>query len=335
VTYLEPARLDDPPDPPLGITVFGCEPDEADLFHRLAPGCGVEISTTPEPLSEAAAVPLAPARCVSVGHRSGVTGRELEALKAAGVDYLSTRSIGLDHIDVDAATELGITVENVTYSPDGVADFTMMLILMATRNTEVLVSPPDVRSVDPCRGRGRDLRDLTVGVVGVGNIGRAVIRRLQGFGCQVLGCDTGTTAGSAAVVPLDHLLQQSDIVPPHLPLTPETRHVIGGVQIASMRDGAILVNTARGALVDTDALLPALQSGHLRFAALDVVEGEEHLEHDGSASSRETRECLLELQQLPNVILTPHIAYRTERTLRELVERTLVNCVDFERSRAR
>ena len=189
----------------------------------------------------------------------------LRALRDVGVEHLSTRSIGLDHIDVRAADELGITVENVVYAPDGVADFTLMLILMAIRNVQEVVSAADRHDFRLAHARGRDLRDLTVGVVGVGNIGTAVIRRLQGFGCRVLACTNSRDVSTAAeFVALPRLLAESDIVTLHLPLTADTHHVIGREQIAAMKPGAFLVNTGRGALVDTDALVVRARARNAR-----------------------------------------------------------------------
>jgi D-specific alpha-keto acid dehydrogenase len=124
--------------------------------------------------------------------------------------------------------------------------------------------------------RGKDLRDMTVGVIGVGHIGKAVIRRLQGFGCRVLACNNGRlTAATAEFVSLPELLSRSDIVTLHVPLNAETRHLIGRPQIDTMKPGAFIVNTGRGALVDTAALVDALESGRLGGAALDVLEGED------------------------------------------------------------
>jgi D-specific alpha-keto acid dehydrogenase len=314
VASCEPAHRAGARDRPPAITVYGCEPDEAALFHELAPRFGVVATTTSDAVSEAGVVAVPTGRCASVGHTSELSRRELRALREAGVEHVSTRSIGVDHIDLAAAAELGITVENVAYSPDGVADFTLLLILTAIRS--------DLRSGG---ARGRDLRDLTVGVVGIGRIGRAVIGRLHGFGCRVLACSSGRgTTVAADVVSLDRLLGESDVVTLHVPLTAETRHLIGCRQIEAMKPGACLVNTARGALVDTDALIAALESGNLGGAALDVLEGE------APSGGR----YLPRLRRLPNVVVTPHVAYRTVRTLSETVEATLVSCLTFERNRA-
>ena len=151
-------------------------------------------------MSETSVISVPGNRCISVGHKSEISGPILRALKEAGVEYISTRSIGFDHIDLDAADNLGITVENVVYAPDGVADYTLMLILMAIRNAKEVVSSAEKHDFRLGSVRGKDLRDMTVGVLGVGHIGNAVIRRLQGFGCRVLAYSNSRTAGGSGGV---------------------------------------------------------------------------------------------------------------------------------------
>jgi D-specific alpha-keto acid dehydrogenase len=301
-----------------GITVYGCQPDEAALFRMLAPRFGIVPALTSSPvlLVGDGVLPVPGNRCISVGHTTEVPEAALRALKRAGVDYLSTRSVGVDHIDLAAAERLGVTVENAAYAPDGVADYTLMLILMAVRHARRLLDA-DVPLDSP---RDRELRDLTVGVVGVGRIGSAVVERLRGFGCRVLAHDTGRGAPSAAErVPLDRLLRESDVITLHVPLAARTRGLLGRAELAAMRPGAFLINTARGALLDTAALLDALESGRLGGAALDVVDADDAQ--------------LRRLRARPDVIVTPHTAYYTERALHDTVEQTLVKCLAFERGR--
>lgn len=320
----------------LGLTVYGCEPDETLVFEELAPHFGLIPTTISAAVSESNVTSMTGNRCVSVGHKSEISASMLLALHDTGVDYISTRSIGLNHIDLDAAGALGITVENVGYAPDGVADYTLMLILMAIRNAKETVSAASNRDFRLRSARGKELRDMTVGVVGVGNIGKAVIRRLHGFGCRVLASDNNWP-GAAGVqcVSLDELLLESDVVTLHLPLYSETHHLIGRKEIETMKAGAYLVNTGRGSLVDTDALLVALQNGTLGGAALDVLEGEEGLFYFDCTNRPVDHRLLLALQRLPNVIVTPHTAYYTGRALYDTVEQTLIKCRNFERSRAR
>jgi len=318
----------------VGLTVYGCDDDEAVLFHELAPRARVEPTITRDALTDSSIVAVPANRCISIGHKTDVRAPTLVALARAGVEYICTRSIGFDHIDLRAANALGITVENVVYAPDGVADYTLMLILMAIRHAREIVASADHHDFRLGRVRGQDLRDMTVGVVGVGRIGRAVVRRLASFGCRVLAhSNRPNGTAPARFVSLDELLHESDIVTLHLPLNHDTHHVIGSRQIAAMKPGAFLVNTGRGPLVDTRALVVALERGKLGGAALDVLEGEEGIFYFDRTTRPVDHDLLLRLQQLPNVIVTPHTAYYTARALRETVEITLANCVNFERNR--
>lgn len=319
----------------LGITAYGCARDEAHVFAELAPRFGVVPTITSLGPSETSAIEMPRNRCISVGHHSEISGRTLRSLKAAGVEYVSTRSRGLNHIDLRAAETLGITVENVGYAPDGVADYTVMLMLMTVRHAKPIVSAAQQHDFRLRRVRGKELRDMTVGVVGAGQIGRAVIRRLHGFGCHLLAYTGGRPVPEGATsVPLDRLLRESDIVTLHLPLNRETHHVIAAEQLRLMQRHAVLINTGRGALVDTDALTDALEQGRLGGAALDVIEGEEGLFYFDRTGRPIDHPHLLRLQRLPNVLITPHTAYYTERVLYDTVEATLRNCLTFVGSRA-
>lgn len=317
----------------IGVTVYGCDPDEADAFRDLAPRYGVTPTIVKEAVSEASAISFPCNPCISVSHKSVVSASTLLALKKAGVQYISTRSIGFNHIDTAAAQRMGIAVGNAEYSPDSVADFTVMLMLMAVRHVKSIMHAVEKQDYRLGRFRGRTLHDMTVGVIGTGLIGRAVMERLRGFGCRVLAYRRSQGADASAVS-FDALLQQSDIVTLHVPLYADTRHMIGREQIRRMKQGAILINTGRGGLVDTDALVPALESGRLGGAALDVLEGEEGYFYHDCTLRRMDHPYLLKLQRMPHVTITPHTAYYTEQALRDIVEATIRNCLEFERRRA-
>jgi D-3-phosphoglycerate dehydrogenase len=211
--------------------------------------------------------------------------------------------IGVDNVDLDAARQHGIPVANIPdYCIDEVADHTLSFILAMTR--QVVTHTADLRAghwrlAVPVSGM-KVLRDQTVGLVGFGRIGREVAARLSAFKCRVLVYDPMVSEAEiqrlgALSVPLTQLLAESDIVSLHCPSTPATRHIIGPAALAAMKPGALLVNVARGDLVDTNALLDALQSGHLGAAALDVFDPEPlPLAHA--------------LRTLPNVVIAPHIA---------------------------
>src|ERR1051326_1395921 len=163
----------------MGITVYGCEQDEAVLFRELAPRYGITPTIVEAPVSEDNAGLASGNRCVSVGHKTRVTNPMLLALSKAGVEYISTRSIGCNHIDVEYAQSVGISVGTVVYSPDSVADYTLMLMLMAVRHAKSVIRRTDVHDYRLHDVRGKELRDLTVGVIGTGRIGAAVIDRLD------------------------------------------------------------------------------------------------------------------------------------------------------------
>lgn len=315
--------------PTTGITVYGCTRNEATLFRELAPRYGVRPTISDAPVTPANARVALGNRCISVSHKSPIRNSTLSALAEVGVSYISTRSIGTNHIDLEYATSLGIAVEGVAYSPDSVADHTLMLMLMAVRHAKSVLSRAAAHDFRLPAVPGRELRDLTVGVVGAGRIGSAVVARLRGFGSRVLVYDRQREK-LVDQVPLDHLVQRSDIVTLHAPLTTETHHLLDRRRIEQMQPGAFVVNTGRGALLDTDALLDALESGRLGGAALDVVEGEEDVFYSRLGSPALRNEPLLRLQALPNVVLTPHTAYYTDHALSDIVENTLTNCRDFE-----
>ncbi|MDQ1545954.1 MAG: D-specific alpha-keto acid dehydrogenase, partial [Actinomycetota bacterium] len=311
------------------IAVYGCGEDEADLFRGLAPGFGVTARISAAAVSDANVDLAIGKRCISVSHKTRIANSTLRLLSEAGVRYISTRSAGHNHIDVDFARSVGIDVEGVAYSSDGVADYTLMLMLMALRGARSIITRAERHDFRLNAARGKELGDLTVGVIGTGRIGASVIERLRGFGCRVLAYDRNPVT-SAEYVDLDELLRRSDIVTLHAPLTPETNHLLSRDRIDQLKQGAFVINTGRGALVDTDALVSALENGRLGGAALDVVEGEDGIFYVDRRPQPIDDERFLRLQRLPNVIITPHTAYYTEHALHDTVTNTILNCLEFE-----
>jgi D-specific alpha-keto acid dehydrogenase len=312
-----------------GITIYGCGQDEAAVFRDMAPRFGVVPTITDAPVCEENIALASGNRCISVGHKTEVTNSTLLALSRAGVKYISTRSVGCNHIDVRFAESVGVSVGTVAYSPDSVADYTVMLMLMAVRHAKSMMRRTEAHDYRLGDVRGKELRDLTIGVIGTGRIGTAVIDRLKGFGCRVLAHDNRPTT-VATYVPLDELLQLSDIVTLHTPLSADTHHLLDRERIAQIKHGAFVINTGRGPLIDTEALIPALESGRLGGAALDVLEGEEGVFYADCTDKPIHSTPLLRLQQLPNVLISPHTAYYTDHALRDTVENSLINCSNFD-----
>lgn len=315
-----------------GITVYGCEPDEAAVFQEIAARYCVTCTVTHAAISEDTVDLALGNRCISISHKTPVDRSVLLALSKAGVEYISTRSVGYDHIDINYAKSVGVSVGNINYSPDSVADYTVMLMLMAVRNARSTIARAASHDFRLNERRGKELRDLTIGVVGTGRIGTAVIDRLRGFGCRIVTYDYRVQTSSSDVS-LDELLSLSDIVTLHTPLNADTKHLLNRKRFAQMKNGAFVINTGRGALIDTEALIVALQSGKLGGAALDVLEGEHGIFYADYRNKPIKNDLLLRLEKMPNVTITPHTAYYTDHALNDTIENTIINCLNFEKEK--
>ena len=198
----------------------------------------------------------------------------IDAMKENGVKVISTRTIGYDHIDVKHAFEVGMGVTNVTYDPASVADYTIMLMLIACRKLRYIMDKANVQDYTLKGKLGREISKSTVGVIGTGRIGQTVIEHLSGFGCRILAYDIfpkDAVRQHAEYVDLDILYAESDIITLHAPALEDNYHMIDETAFSKMKDGVILVNCARGQLVDTEAMIRNLSNGKIGFAALDVI----------------------------------------------------------------
>ena len=295
--------------------------DELGYLDALSRELGFEYDWTPDypTLENAGLAAGADALCIIT---NPMTAPLLDRYHELGVRGIATRSIGYDHIDVAHARELGIRVAHAAYPPEGVADYTIMLMLMALRKIKLVQRHAAAQDFTLEGKIGRSLGSCTVGVVGTGAIGTCVTRELQGFGCRVLAFDPvekNELAGLVEYVALPELLATSDVVTLHAPGLPENHHMIGAAELGLMKPGAILVNAARGSLVDTGALLDALESGHLGGDALDTIEHEANLYYlDRSRDVLPNRDRAA-LMALPNAIVTPHMAFYTAEDVEGMV----------------
>lgn len=263
-----------------------------------------------------------------------MTPELLERYAGEGIRGIATRSIGYDHIDLAAARRLGIRVAHAAYPPDGVADYTLMLILMALRKAKLVDEAARYQDFE-LRGKiGRTLGSCTVGVIGTGRIGEAVCHRLAGFGARILASDPypkQSLAGIAEYVEMDELLAASDVITLHAPGLPENDHMIDADALARMKDGVVIVNAARGSLIDTAALVDALEAGKVGAAALDTIENEAGLYYlDRSRDILPNRDRAV-LMGLPNMIVTPHMAFYTEEAVDHMVGSNVEALLAFER----
>ncbi len=244
-----------------------------------------------------------------------------------GIKCISTRTIGYDHIDAEYAASLGIGVTNVTYSPDSVADYTVMMILMGLRKIKHIMQRGDVQDFT-LRGKlARELPDCTVGIIGTGRIGETVIRDLSGFGCRMIAYDLyekDSVKKYAQYVDLDTLFAESDIITLHAPATAESYHMIDDRVIERMKEGVGIVNCARGALIDSDALIRGIESRKIGFACLDVVEHESGLYYFDRMGEPLNNPRLAILRSYANVIVTSHMAFYTDEAVANMAENSII-----------
>ncbi|MDO8593683.1 MAG: NAD(P)-dependent oxidoreductase [bacterium] len=268
---------------------------------------------------------------------------EAEMSRFPALKLIATRSTGYDHIDLAAATARGIAVANVPfYGENTVAEFAFALLLALSRR--IIDADERVRegTFSPNGLRGFDLAGKTLGVVGTGHIGAHIIRMAQGFGMKVIGFDAFPNADLShtlnfTYVSLTELLAQSDVISLHVPYNKDTHHLINKENIGAIKKGAYLINTARGAVVETDALIEALQNGMLAGAALDVLEEEGELSEEAALltaphPNADALKITLENHYLinhPRVIVTPHLAFNTQEAVERILNTTIENIASF------
>lgn len=260
----------------------------------------------------------------------------LEALRTLGVTLLTLRSKGSDHVDLTAADRLGLqVVASLDYSPHAVAEHAVGLLLALTRHLTLADRRARHHDFRLDGLLGRELHGRRVGVIGVGRIGRVVASILLGFGCQVAGCDPGPEVArlpkGLVMMPLDELLRTSEAVSLHCPLNPSTRHLIHAHAIRRMPAGSVLVNTSRGAVVETDAVIHALLSGHLGGFATDVLENESQIFGSDRELEPLHHAAAARLLGMPNVIVTPHQAFLTGEALADIARSVVDHCSSHER----
>lgn len=293
----------------LGIEYGVCYDDPSLENARLAEGCQCLSVITPR-----------------------IPAELVQAFYDRGVRYISTRTIGYDHIDIKKCRELGIRVGNAVYGPEGVAEYTIMLMLMSIRKMKRIMQRAEIQDFTLKGNQGRELHDFTVGVLGTGRIGRTVVRLLHGFGCKVLAYDKYPCSEAkqyAEYVSLDEILRRSDLISLHMPLFDDTFHIIDKEAIGKMKEHAVIVNTGRGALIDSEALISGLESGKIGAAGLDVVEQESGLYYNDLKFEPLANRQLAILRGFPNVIVTPHMAFYTENAVGDMVGHSMKSCKCF------
>jgi D-lactate dehydrogenase len=258
----------------------------------------------------------------------------LSVLAGRGVPLIALRASGFNSVDLAAAARLGIRVARVpAYSPEAVAEHTAGMVLSLARHLHRAFVRVREGNFALEGLLGRTLHGRTVGIVGTGRIGLAFARIMRGFGCRVLAHDPSPDPAAEALgvryVPLAVLLAESDVISLHCPLTPATRHMIDAAAIARMKPGVMLINTSRGALVDTAAVIEALKSGRIGHLGLDVYEEEADLFFEDLSNHVIQDDVFARLLTFPNVLVTGHQAFFTEEALTAIAETTIANISAF------
>jgi len=258
----------------------------------------------------------------------------LSVLAARRVPLIALRASGFNSVDLAAAARLGIRVARVpAYSPEAVAEHTVGMVLSLARHLHRAFVRVREGNFALDGLLGRTLHGRTVGVVGTGRIGLAFARIMRGFGCRLLAHDPSPDPTAEALgvryVPLAALLAESDVISLHCPLTPATRHVIDAAAIARMKPGVMLINTSRGALVDTAAVIEGLKSGRIGQLGLDVYEEEADLFFEDLSNHVIRDDVFARLLTFPNVLVTAHQAFFTEEALTAIAETTIANISAF------
>lgn len=299
--------------------------DEKQYFDRYSEELGIEIKHVPFSPSPDNTDLAEGCQCLNI-ITTPVAEEMLEKFYKAGIRYIVTRTIGYDHIDMKAANRLGITVANTPYGPEGVAEFTLMLMLMTIRKARSVEHRFFGQDFTLNGLMGKQLSGMTVGIIGAGNIGMYLVNLLAGFHCRVMVFSPHRNKELpeyASYTELDELLNHSDIISLHAPSNESTFHMLGAEEFSKMKNGVFIINTARGALIDTEAAIDYLESGKIGGMGLDVIENESDLVYYDRREQILNKKSLYLLRSYPNVTMTHHMAFYTEQTIETMVKDSL------------
>lgn len=321
------------------IAVYSSKRYEVPFLDAANAPAGHELLYLEAKLTAATADLARGARAVSIFVGDDASAPVLRALHASGTRLLALRSAGFNHVDVAEAQTLGMTVVRVpAYSPYSVAEHAVGLMLTLNRKFHRAYARVREQNFELDGLMGFDMRGRTAGVVGTGKIGEAACAILRGFGCRVLAFDVTKNPKCEAMGveygPLENLYAESDIVTLHCPLTPETRHLINAGALNAMKRGVMIINTSRGAVIDTRALIAALKRGHVGSVGLDVYEEEGDLFFKDLSADVIHDDVFVRLLTFPNVIITAHQGFFTREASEAIARTTIENVSAFERGGA-
>lgn len=315
---------------------FSTQPYDKEYFTRY--NTTHELVFLDAPLDEKTAALAAGCEAICAFVNDTINEKVIQLLAEQGVRLIAMRSAGYNNIDLNAAQAHHIAIVRVpAYSPHAVAEHAVALILALNRKTHKAYNRVREGNFSLEKLTGFDLYGKTVGVIGTGKIGQVFCEIMLGFGCKVLAFDMianrDMEAKGVEYLPLAKLLPQCDIISLHCPLTEQTHHIINTDTLALMKQGVMLINTSRGALIDTAAAIQALKTGRLRYLGIDVYEQEEKLFFHNLSEEIIEDDTIMRLMSFPNVLITAHQGFFTDEALTQIARTTLQNISDFEAGR--
>jgi len=318
------------------IAFFSTQPFEKPVFEALHNSYPHDITYLDYHLTAdtIAAIPKVDGICCFVNDQ--INNVVIDGLKQKGVQLIALRSAGYNHVDYVYAKQQGITVCRVPkYSPHAVAEHAVALILSLNRHIHRAHQRIRENNFSLQGLMGFDLYQKTIGIIGTGNIGRVFAQIMQGFGCRVIAFDPYPDEQchkqGVTYVDLSTLLKMSDIVSIHCPLNTQTLHLINHQSLALMKPGSMLINTSRGKIIDTKAVIDALKSQHLGYLGIDVYEEEERLFFIDHSEDCIQDDLFCRLQTFPNVLITGHQGFFTQEAIYNIAKVTLENITHFEK----
>jgi lactate dehydrogenase-like 2-hydroxyacid dehydrogenase len=315
----------------MNITAYETRKDEIGVFKQLAEELGLTVTYLEHALTKDTVHFAAGSDGVTV-LGAEINAEILHQLKALNINFIATRTVGYNHIDLDTAKQLNIRISNASYGPDGVADYTVMLILMSLRKYKQAMFRANVNDYSLNGLQGKEMKDLTIGIIGTGRIGAKVIECLTGFGCEVLAYDTFhnlAIEGKATYVSLEELYARADVISLHIPLFASTIQIINKVSLSKMKDGVILINCSRGELMNIPDLIDAIEHEKIGALGLDVFENEAGIYHFDRRTEIIKNRDMAYIRQFPNVIMTQHMAFYTDAAVQDMVACGINNLVSF------
>ncbi|MFV0379509.1 MAG: D-isomer specific 2-hydroxyacid dehydrogenase family protein [Anaerorhabdus sp.] len=314
------------------IIAYAVRSDESAAFKKFSDELNIQVDTVSERLSLDTVEQAKGYDGVAFLGMCSVNEAVLKKLNEMGIKYIASRSTGYNNVDVKSLKALNMKLSNATYSPYCVADFTVMLILMAIRKMKSMIKRNDADDYSLAGIQGKEMHNLTFGIIGTGRIGAATADNLSGFNGKILGYDlypNKELESKLTYVDLDTILKESDVISLHAPYLESTHHLLNKENLLKTKKGVVIINCARSELIDIDALIEMVENGHIGACGLDVFPNELGIIHTDNRLNIVNNHQLAILKQHKNVIVTGHSAFYTDQAVSDMVEVALRSLKSF------